>query len=182
MRQHENWRKRNCKVYCYKLPRIDLHHKLQLLIQISCFFGLLSIFVADFENVLFCWKRYSTKTTVVLILKYLAQQRNTYSESVAETLKADSRDCASLLTTCCMSKALLKCFLVYFEHVVVYCDVFAVTTSFSMYLLYLLFRAKFAQIFKNTFFEKHLQMSSSLSSLLGWVKVKTIHYLFYKNQ
>ena len=165
-----------------QITRIDLHHKLQLLIQIPFFFWLSSIFVADFENVLFCWKRYSTKTTVVLILKYLAQQRNTYSESVAETLKADSRDCASLLTTCCMSKALLKCFLVYFEHVVVYCDVFAVTTSFSMYLLYLLFRAKFAQIFKNTFFEKHLQMSSSLSSLLGWVKVKTIHYLFYKNQ
>ena len=165
-----------------QITRIDLHHKLQLLIQIPFLFWLSSIFVADFENVLFCWKRYSTKTTVVLILKYLAQQTNTYSESVAETLKADSRDCASLLTTCCMSKALLKCFLVYFEHVVVYCDVFAVTTSFSMYLLYLLFRAKFAQIFKNTFFEKHLQMSSSLSSLLGWVKVKTMHYLFYKNQ
>ena len=165
-----------------QITRIDLHHKLQLFIQIPFFFWLSSIFVADFENVLFCWKRYSTKTTVVLILKYLAQQTNTYSESVAETLKADSRDCASLVTTCCMSKALLKCFLVYFEHVVVYCDVFAVTTSFSMYLLYLLFRAKFAQIFKNTFFEKHLQMSSSLSSLLGWVKVKTIHYLFYKNQ
>ena len=45
-------------------------------------FGLLSIvskvFVADFEHVFVCWKRYSTKTIVVLILKYLAQQTNTY--------------------------------------------------------------------------------------------------------
>ena len=102
-------------------------------------FGLSSViskvFVADFEHVFFCWKRYSTKTIVVLILKYLAQQTNTYSKSAAETLKANSRDCASLLTTCSMSKTLFKCFLVYYEHVFVYCDVFAVTISFSMSLL-----------------------------------------------
>ena len=77
-------------------------------------FGLSSViskvFVADFEHVFFCWKRYSTKTIVVLILKYLAQQTNTYSKSAAETLKANSRDCASLLTTCSMSKTLFKCF------------------------------------------------------------------------
>ena len=83
-------------------------------------FGLSSViskvFVADFEHVFFCWKRYSTKTIVVLILKYLAQQTNTYSKSAAETLKANSRDCASLLTTCSMSKTLFKCFLVYYEH------------------------------------------------------------------
>ena len=62
-------------------------------------FGLSSviskIFVADFEHVFVYWKS--------LILKYLAQQTNTYSKSVAETLKAHSRDCASLLTTCSMS-------------------------------------------------------------------------------
>ena len=54
---------------------------------------------------------------------------------VAETLKANSRDCASLLTICSMSKTLFKCFLVYYEHIFVYCDVFATTSSFSMYLL-----------------------------------------------
>ena len=75
-------------------------------------FGLSSViskvFVADFEHVFVCWKRYSTKTIVILILKYLAQQTNAYSKSAAETLKANSRDCASLLTTCSMSKTLLK--------------------------------------------------------------------------
>ena len=54
------------------------------------------VFVADFEHVLFCWKRCSTKTIVILILKYLAQQTNTYSKLAAETLKASCRDCASL--------------------------------------------------------------------------------------
>ena len=47
------------------------------------------IFVANFEHVFVCWKRYSTKTIVVLILKYLAQQTNTYSKSAAETLKQE---------------------------------------------------------------------------------------------
>ena len=107
-------------------------------------FGLSSViskvFVADFEHVLFCWKRYSTKTIVILILKYLAQQTSTYSMSAVETLKANSRDCASLLTTCSMSKTLFKCFLVYYEHVFVYCDVFVVRISFSMYLLSILNR------------------------------------------
>ena len=101
-------------------------------------FGLSSfiskVFVADFEHVLVCWKRYSTKTIVILILKDLAQQTNAYSKSVAETLKANSRDCASLLTTCSMCKTLFKCFLVYYEHVFVYCEVFAVTISFLRFL------------------------------------------------
>ena len=57
-------------------------------------------FVADFEHVFVCWKRYIKKTIVVLILKYLGQQANTYSKSAAGTLKATSRDCATLLTTC----------------------------------------------------------------------------------
>ena len=93
--------------------KIDLYHKLQLPIRM-CFFSELSsviskFFVADFEHVFFCWKRPSTKT-IVLILKYLAQQTNTYSKSAAETLKANSRDCTSLLTACSMSKTLFKCF------------------------------------------------------------------------
>ena len=37
-----------------------------------------------------------------------------------------------------------------------------------------MFRAKFAKMFKNTFLEKHLPTSASLSGLLGWVKVKKI--------
>ena len=92
-------------------------------------------FVADFEHGFFCWKRYSTKPVVVLIVKYLAQQTKTYSKSSVETPKANSRDCASLLTTCSISKTLFKCFLVNYEHVFVYCDTFAVTIYFSMYLL-----------------------------------------------
>ena len=107
-------------------------------------FGLSSViskvFVADFEHVIVCWERYSTKTIVILILKYLVQQTNTYSKSAAETLKANSRDCASLLTTCSMSKTLFKCFLVFCEHVFVYCDVLVATISFSMYLLSILNR------------------------------------------
>ena len=87
-------------------------------------FGLSSVFskvfVTDFEHVLFCWKRFST-----------SQQTNTYSKSAAKTLKANSRDCASLLTTCSMSKTLLKWFLVYYEHVFVYCHAFAVTIFFQ---------------------------------------------------
>ena len=51
-------------------------------------FGLPSViskvFVADFEHVFVCWKRYRTKTIGDLILKYLAQQTNSYSESAAE--------------------------------------------------------------------------------------------------
>ena len=57
-------------------------------------FGLSSViskvFVADFEHVFFCWKRHSTKTIVILIPRYLAQQTNTYSNSATETLKASS--------------------------------------------------------------------------------------------
>ena len=40
-----------------------------------------------------------------------------------------------------MSKTLLKCFLVYYEHVFVYYDPFVVTISFSMYLLSILNRS-----------------------------------------
>ena len=39
-----------------------------------------------------------------------------------------------------MYKTLFKCFLVYYEHVFVYCNVFAATISFSMYLLSILSR------------------------------------------
>ena len=58
-------------------------------------FGLASViskvFVADFERVFVCWKRYRTKSIVVLILKYLAQQTTTYLKSAAKALKQDEK-------------------------------------------------------------------------------------------
>ena len=114
-------------------------------------FGLLSViskvFVADFEQVFFCWKRYSTKPIVVLILKSLAQQTNSYSKSAAETLKANSRDCASLLTTCSMSKTLFWCtmnmslftamfLLLRFLFLCTYCQFKADFTPWSSFICY----------------------------------------------
>ena len=62
-------------------------------------FGFTSVisrsFVANFEPVFFYWKKYKIKTTVVLILKFLAQQANTYSESAVETLKQDVKSVKS---------------------------------------------------------------------------------------
>ena len=62
-------------------------------------FGLSSViskvFVADFEHVIVYWKIYSTKTIATLILKYLAQQTNTYSKSAAETLKQEVKSVKS---------------------------------------------------------------------------------------
>ena len=99
MRHHENWQKRKCKVYCYlQLTRSDLHQITTTYLNMFSF-GLSSViskvFVADFEHVFVCLKRYSTKTIVVLILKYLAQQTNTYSKSAAETLKQDVKSIKS---------------------------------------------------------------------------------------
>ena len=82
---HENWQKRKCKVYRY-ITKIDLCYKLQLLIRI-CFFWasvIYKVFVADSEHVIICCKRSSAKTIVVLFLKYLAQQTNTYSKARGE--------------------------------------------------------------------------------------------------
>ena len=56
-------------------------------------FGLSSVmsevFVADSEHVFVWWKRYRTKTIVVLILKYLAWQTSIYLKSAVEALKED---------------------------------------------------------------------------------------------
>ena len=46
-------------------------------------------FLLLFEYVFVCWKRYSTKAILALIMKYLDQQTNTYSKSVVETLKQE---------------------------------------------------------------------------------------------
>ena len=53
------------------------------------------VFLADLSMCFFCWERYSTKTIVALILKYLAQQTNTYSKSAAETLKQEVKSVKS---------------------------------------------------------------------------------------
>ena len=53
------------------------------------------VFVADFEHVFVCWKRYRTKTIVVLILKYIGRQKSTYSMSPVETLKTDVKSAKS---------------------------------------------------------------------------------------
>ena len=62
-------------------------------------FGLSSVmskvFVADFKHVFVWWKRYSTKTIAILILKYLAQKTNTYSKSATETLKQEVKSVKS---------------------------------------------------------------------------------------
>ena len=154
-----------------QISRIDLHHKLQLLIRIKFSFGLSSViskvFIASFSTCFFCWKRYSTKTIVVLILKYLAEQTSTYSKPAAETRKANSRDCASLLTTWRMSKTWFKCFLLYYERVFVYCDVFPVAIYFSMYLLSIL----------NRF---HTLIYFYLLSVLYWVQKKPPDVFFNK--
>ena len=92
-------------------------------------------------------------------LKIPCLANNTYSKSVVETVKGNSRDCASLSTTCSMSKTLFKCFLVYYQHVFVYCDVFAVTIFFSMSLLPIL----------NRF---HTLIYFYLLSVLYWVQKK----------
>ena len=47
------------------------------------------VFVADSEHVFVCWKRYSTEFIADLILKYLAQQTNTFPKSAAEALKQE---------------------------------------------------------------------------------------------
>ena len=116
---------------------------------------------------LVCWKRYSTKAIVILILKYLAQPTNTYSKSAAETLKANSRNCTSLLTTWSMPKTFFKCFLVYYEHVFVYCDVFAVKISFLRFL-------------SSTLNRLHTLIYFYLLSDLYWVQKKPPEVFFKK--
>ena len=55
-------------------------------------------------------------------------------------VKVNSRDCASLLTTCNMFKLCSSVFLVYYEYVFVYCDAFVFTISFLMSFLSILNR------------------------------------------
>ena len=54
-------------------------------------FGLSSVIskflVAEFKHVFVCWERYKVTIIFARIPKYLAQQTNTYSKSVTETLK-----------------------------------------------------------------------------------------------
>ena len=76
-------------------------------------------------------------------LKYLNQQTTIYTKLATVTLKQDvkfvkkvnSIDCVSLLTACNMFKTFVKCFLMYYEHAYVCCDVFILTVSFLISLL-----------------------------------------------
>ena len=56
-------------------------------------FGLSSVIskflVAEFKHVFAYWERYKVTIIFARIPKYLAQQTNTYSKSVTETLKWD---------------------------------------------------------------------------------------------
>ena len=92
MRHHEIDRRENIKFIVTNFKdRSTSYITITYLNMFS--FGLLSVvskvFVTDFEHVFVCWKRYSTKTIVVLILKYLAKETNTYSKPAAETLKQE---------------------------------------------------------------------------------------------
>ena len=113
---------------------------------------------------IFSWKRYSTKTIVVLILKYLAQQTNLYSKLAAETLKANYRDCASLWTSCSMSETLFKCFLVY-----CYGCSFVAKLSWKITFLF----------WKNMFFTKYTLFTEKMF-LYGKKKVKYIKTFCWK--
>ena len=53
------------------------------------------VFNAAFEQVFVCWNRYSTKTILILILKYFAQQTNTYSKSSTESQKQEVKSVKS---------------------------------------------------------------------------------------
>ena len=54
---------------------------------LSC--AIYKVCVADFEHAFVSQETYRITIAVVLILKYLTQQRNTYSISATETLKPD---------------------------------------------------------------------------------------------
>ena len=79
--------------------KVDSHHKLEYLSEYVFFWTskvfISKVFNADFEQVFVCWSRYSTKTILILILKYFAQQTNTYSKSSTETLKQEVKSVKS---------------------------------------------------------------------------------------
>ena len=130
---------------------------LKLLIPI-CFFLdyrllFLWLLMMTLSMFFFGWKRHSKSTIVAVILNNFAQQTNTYSKSAAETLRANSKNCTSLLTTCSMSKTLFKRF--------------AATISCSMYLLAIL----------NVF---HSLIYFYLLSALYWVQKKPRKVFFKK--
>ena len=158
-----------------QITRIDLRHKLQLLIR-TCFLSDYRLLFVRFLLLtlsmwfFFCWKRHSTKIVVLLFLRYLAQQTNTYSKSAAETLKASSRDCASLLTACSMSKTLFNFFLVYTINMSLFTVMFL--------LLRYLFRCIYCQFY--TDFTPYLLLSVISFVLSPWVQKKPPEVVFLK--
>ena len=152
-----------------QITRIDLHHKLQLLIRI-CFLLdyhllFLKFLLLALIKCLFAGKHIH-KNYCCSSPKIPCPANKYLLNAAAETLLANSRDCASLLTTCSISsKTLFKLFLVYYEHVFVYCDVFAVTICFTMSLLSIL------NIFHNLIY-------FHLLSVLYWVQKKPPEMFF----
>ena len=143
-----------------QIKRIGLHHKLQPLIRI-CF--LLDYHLLFLRFLLLLWacvfflEKISYKKYCCSNPKIPRSAKKYLLKTAAENLKANSKDCASLLTT----------FLVYYEHVFVYCNVFAATISFSIYLLSILNRS-------------HTLIYFYLLSVLYWVQKKPPEVSFKK--
>ena len=136
-----------------QITRINLHHKLQLLIRI-CFlldYRLLFLrFLLLSLNMCFLLEKIQHKN-------YCCSNPKIPCPAKKYLLKVSGRN-PKTWTTCSRSMTLFKCFLVYCEHVFFYCDVF-VTISFLMYLLSIL----------NRF---HTLIYFYLLSVLYWVQKK----------
>ena len=129
-------------------------------------------FLAAFKHVPVCWKSIAWKLLLFWSFNTLPSkqiltqsQQQKPSSKRGNLLKANSRDCVSLLTICSMCKTLFEYFLVYYKRVFVY--VFAMTTSFSMYLLSVLKRFQTLTYFY-------------LLSVFYWVQKKPPEVLFKK--
>ena len=100
-------------------------------------------------------------------LNLLNNYSNTYTKLATVTLKQDvkfvkSRDCVSLLKTCNMSDPLSSVFLVYYQHVFVYCNAFILSISFLITLLSILNSLTTWAIFSV------IRFRPALGRLIGW--------------
>ena len=109
MRQRENSQNRKCKFYGYKLQRqIQIinynyfHPNVFSLGSLGFSFFNSNVSVAGLEHASVYWEGCRIRI-VVLILKYLTQQRNTYSNSATETLKQDATFIKSYMISLLMS-------------------------------------------------------------------------------
>ena len=100
MRHHQNDRRQNVKFIVTNFKDrftsyITTAYSNMFFFFCGLSFLIFKVFITGYEYVFVCWKRYSTITIVALILKYLAQQTNTYSKSAAETLKQEVKSVKS---------------------------------------------------------------------------------------